>query len=106
MLLDFDESFDSCITVTLFLSSTTPSFVRLLPIPLVLSCRTLNVRSSLICSADGEELEVVRGGGGVNCWILEAEQGSQVQSIFLRYCAAFKSPEHFAFTNPEHLLHR
>ena len=50
--LDFDESFDSCITatLTLFLSNTT-----LLPIPLA-----LNVLSSLICSADGEGLEMVR----------------------------------------------
>ena len=51
--LDFDESFDSCITatLTLFLSNTTPSYVSLLPIPLALNCRTLNVLSSLICSA-------------------------------------------------------
>ena len=44
------------------------------------------------------------GGGGVNCWDFEAEQGSQVQYLFLRYCAAFKSPEHFACTHPEHLV--
>ena len=52
--LDFDESFDSCITatLTLFLSNTTPSSVSLLPILLVLNCRTLNVLSSLIWSAD------------------------------------------------------
>ena len=58
-VLKFDESFDSCITttLTLFLSSTTGSYVSLLPIPLALSCRTLNVLSSLICSADGAELE-------------------------------------------------
>ena len=56
--------------------------------------------SSLICSAGGE------GGGGVDCWVFEAKQGSQVQSLFLRYCAAFnKNPEHFACTHPEHLLH-
>ena len=93
--LDIDESFDSCITATLalFLSNTTPSSVSLLPIPLALNCRTLNVLSSL-----GE------GGGG--CWVFEAEQGSQVQSLFLRYCAAFKSPEHFACTHPVHLVHR
>ena len=30
---------------------------------------------------------------------------SQVQSLFLRYCAAFKSPEHFACIHPEHLLY-
>ena len=48
--LDFDESFDSCITatLTLFLSNTTLCYVSLLPIPLA-----LNVLSSLICSADG-----------------------------------------------------
>ena len=50
--LDFDESFDSCITatLTLFLSNTTPGSVSLLPIPLALSCKMLNVLSSLICS--------------------------------------------------------
>ena len=46
MFLDFDESFDSCIIVnlSLFLSSTTPSSVRLLPIPLALSCRTSSLK--------------------------------------------------------------
>ena len=92
--LDFYESFDSCITatLTLFLSNTTPSSVSLLPIPLALNCRTLNVLSSLICSADGVGVGDDESGGGVGCWIFEAEQGSQVQSLFLRYCAAFKSP--------------
>ena len=43
-VLDFDESFDSCITATLTLifSSTTSSSVGLLRIILALSCRTLN----------------------------------------------------------------
>ena len=41
-------------------------------------------------------LEMVRVVMGLVCWVFEAEQGSQVQSLFLRYCAAFKSPEHFA----------
>ena len=106
--LDFDESFDSCITatLTLFLSNTTPSSVSLLPIPLVLNYRTLNVLSSLICSADGAGVGDGEGGGIVGCWVFEAEQGSQVQSLFLRYCAAFKSPEHFACTHPVHLVHR
>ena len=47
--LDFGLSFDSCITATLTLlfSITTPSSVSLLPIPFALSCRTLNVLSSL-----------------------------------------------------------
>ena len=83
--LDFDDSFDSCITATLalFLSNTTPSSVSLLPIPLVLNYRTLNVLSSLICSADG--VGVGDGEGGVGCWVFEAEQGSHVQSLFLRY---------------------
>ena len=100
--LDFDESYDSCITatLTLFLSNTTPSSVSLLPIPLA-----LNVLSSLIYSADGAGVGDGEG-GGVDCWVFEAEQGSQVPSLFLRYCAAFKSPEHFAFTHPEHLVHR
>ena len=67
--LDFDESFDSCITatLTLFLSNTTPSSVSLLSVPLALNCRTLNVLSSLICSADGAG--VGEGGGGVGCWV-------------------------------------
>ena len=60
--------------------------------------------SSLICSADGAG--VGDGGGGVDYCVLEAEQGSQVQSLFLLYCAAFKSPEHFACTLPGHLVHR
>ena len=91
--LDFDESFDSCITanLTLFLSSTTPSSVSLLPIPLVLSCRTLNVLLSLICSADGAGVGCGEGGGVGDCWVFKAEQGSQVNSVVLRYCAAFKS---------------
>ena len=81
--LDFDERFDSCITatLTLFLSNTTPSSVSLLPIPLTLNCKTLNVRSSLICSADGAGVGDGEGGGGF-C-VLEVEQGSQVQSLFL-----------------------
>ena len=102
------ENFYSCITATLifFLSNTTPSFVSLLPIPLALNCRTLNVLSSLICSADGAGVGVGEGGGGVDGWVFEAEQGLQVQSLFLRYWAAFTSPEHFACTHPEHLVHR
>ena len=80
--LDFDESFDFCITatLTLFLSNTTPSSVSLLPIPLDLNCRTLNVLSSLICSADGAGVGDGEGGGGVSCWVFEADQGSLVQS--------------------------
>ena len=106
--LDFDESFDSCIpaTLSLFLSNSTPSSVSLLPIPLALNCRTLNVLSSLICSADGTRVGDGEGGGGVDCLVFKAEQGSQVQFLFLRFCAAFKSPEHFACTHPEHLVHR
>ena len=61
-VLGFDESIDSCITATLnlFLYNTTPSSVSLLPIPLALNCRTLNVLSSLICSADGAGFRDVR----------------------------------------------
>ena len=81
--LDFDDSFDSCITatLTLFLSNTTPSSVSLLPIPLALNCRTLNELSSLICAAD--RAGVGEGSGVVDCWVFEAEHGSQVQSLFL-----------------------
>ena len=48
--LDLGDNFDSCITATLslFLSNTTSSSVRLFPIPLALSCSTLNMLSSLI----------------------------------------------------------
>ena len=56
-------SFDSCITATLTLlfSITAPSSVSLLPIPFALSCRTLNVLSSLFLSVGGV------GVGGGEC---------------------------------------
>ena len=57
--------FDSCITATLTLLFfiTTPSSVSLLPITFALSCRTLNVLSSLFLSVGG-----VGVGGGVEQW--------------------------------------
>ena len=75
--LDFEESFDSCITatLTLFLSNTTPSYVSLLPIPLALNCITLNVLSPLIYSADGARVGDSEGGGVVGCLVFEAEAG-------------------------------
>ena len=57
--------------------------------------------SSLICSV-GEAGDRVGGG---DCCDGGAEQVSQVQSLFLQYWAAFKIPEHFACTHPEHLVH-
>ena len=61
-----------------------------------------NVLSPLICSVGGAGDRV----GGGDCWDDGAEQVSQVQSLFLRYWAAFnKIPEHFACTHPEHLVH-
>ena len=84
-----------------FSPNTTPSSVSLFPIPLALSCRTLNVLSSLICLVGGAGDLV----GGGDCWDCGAEQTSQVQSHFLRYWAVFKIPEYFAFTHPEHLVH-
>ena len=74
-------SFDSCITATLILmfSITTPSSVSLLPIPLALSCRTLNVLSSLILSVAGVGVD---GGEGVGGGI---EQGPHAQLLLLRY---------------------
>ena len=48
--------------------------------------------SSLICSVGGSGN---RGGvcvGAGHCWDDGAEQVSQVQSLFLRYWAAFKIP--------------
>ena len=75
--LDFGVSFDSCITATLTLlfSITTPSSVSLLPIPFALSCRTLNVLSSVggVGVGGGEGV-----GGGV-------KQGPHVQSLLIRY---------------------
>ena len=101
--LDLGDNFDSSITatLTLFLSSTTPSSVSLFPIPFALSCRTLNVQSALICSVGGAGDRV----GGGDCWDDGAEQVSQVKSLFLRDWDAFKIPEHFACTHPEHLVH-
>ena len=58
---------------TMFLSNTTPSSVSSLPIPLALNCRTLNVLSSLICSADGAGVGDGEGCGGVGFWVFEAE---------------------------------
>ena len=43
----------------------------------------LNVLSSLICSANGAGVGDGEGGGGVGYWVSEAEQGSQVQALFL-----------------------
>ena len=56
--------------------------------------------SSLICwvSGAGDRGSVVGGG---DCWDDGVEQVSQVQSLFLRYCAAFKSTENFVCTHPE-----
>ena len=74
-------SYDFCITATLTLlfSITTPSSVSLLPIPFALSCRTLNVLSSLFLSVGGVG---VGGGEGVGGGV---EQGPHAQSILLRY---------------------
>ena len=61
----------------------------------------LIVLSSLICLVDGAGDLV----GGADCWDCGAEHASQVESLFLRYWAAFEIPEHFACTHPEHLVH-
>ena len=61
----------------------------------------LNVLSLLICSVGGAGDTV----GGGDCCYDGAEQVSQVQSLFLRYWAAFKIPEHFSCSHPEHLVH-
>ena len=62
--LDLGDSVDSLITLTLtlFLSSTTPRSVSLFPISLAFICKTLNVLSSLVYSVGrvGD-----RGGKGV-----------------------------------------
>ena len=105
--LDLGDSFNTCITttLTLFISSTTPSSVSLFPIPLALSCRTLNILSSLICLVGRAWDRGGEGVGGGDSWNDGAEQVSQVHSLFHRYRAAFKKPEHFACIHPEHLLH-
>ena len=74
--LDLGDNLDFCIiaTLTLFISNTTSSSVSLFPIPLALSCRTLNVLSSLICLVGGAG-DVVGSG---DCWDCGAEQASQV----------------------------
>ena len=80
--MDLGDSFDSCITVTLtlFLSSTTPSSINLFPIPLVLSCRRLNALLSLICSIDGAGGKSGVGVGGGDCWDDGAEQVSTTET--------------------------
>ena len=73
-VLGLDVSLDSCITATLTLlfSSTTPSSVSLLAIPLALSCIMLNVLSSLVCSADGVGVGGCDGDDCGHCWVSEA----------------------------------
>ena len=60
--------------------------------------------SSLICLVGGSEVGGGEGVGGGDCWDGVAEQASQVQSLFsLIYL--IKSPHHFEFIHPDHLLH-
>ena len=66
------------LTLMLFLSSTTPSSGSLLPIPLALSCRRLNLLSSLICSADGAE---VGGDEGGDSWVLNVQTRLERHSL-------------------------
>ena len=65
--------------LTLFLSSTTPSSVSLLPIPLALSCRTFNVLSSLICSAEGAG---IGGGEGGDGWVFVRSNRGHMSSHY------------------------
>ena len=59
--------------------------------------------SSLICSVGGAGARDLVDGG--DSWDCGADQASQVHLLFLRYWAAFKMPEQFACTHPEHLVH-
>ena len=61
----------------------------------------LNVLSSLICLADGTGVGDGEGGGGVDCWVFEADLHFYDTVLHL-----IKSPEHFACTHPVHLVHR
>ena len=61
--------------------------------------------SSLTFSVGGTGVGGGEGVGGGYCWIGVAKQVSQVQSHVFRYCAAFKSSEHFVCIHPEHMLH-
>ena len=81
--LDFDESFDSCITatLTLFLSSTIPRSVSWLPIPLALSCRTLNLLSPLVRQME-QGLGVVRVVMGVIAGSLRSSRGRRSNLYF------------------------
>ena len=76
--LDFDESFDSCITatLTLFLSNTTPSSVSLLPIPLALNCR-------MCCHHE---------------FVRQMEQGLKVMKVVVRLIAGSLRPSRSADT--------
>ena len=101
-----DDSFDSFDdTFTMFLSSTTPGSGRLLPIKLTYSCRTLNMLASLIYSLVGARVNGGDGGRAGGCCTGGANQesGPIIVSPILR--CNFTSPEHFAFTHPEQLLH-
>ena len=104
--LDLGDNFDSCITATLtvFLSSTTPSSISLFPIPFALTCRMLTVLSSLFCSVGEAWDRVSVGVGGGDCWD-DGPSRCRRANHFLRYWVAFKIPEHFACTHPEHLVH-
>ena len=61
--LEFGEILDFYITatLTLLISSTTPSSVSLFPIPLVLSCSSLNVLSSLTSPVVGADVSPSMG---------------------------------------------
>ena len=87
----------------MFLSSTTPSSISLLPIPLELSRRTLNVLASLICSADGAGVGDCEG---VIAGSLRPSRGRRSNLDFSdTVLHLIKSPEHFACTHPECMLH-
>ena len=101
-VLEYGESFDSCITATLTLYrfKNSPNSVSLLPMPFALNCMMVNEFPSTACVG----VDV-----GIGCCF--GRVGGQLhqlhtQSLIRLYSAAFWRPEHFDCTHPEQRLHK